>query len=441
MSRYMLINGENQRIYNKFLEFKESFFDRGLSFFDKNIQLFDNDEVFDEFEQRCITNYDSSAKNHEEKFFKQLQGSSAKVRHYFANLSWLHDYPIYDKKIATKHNELKQFLDTYYIEENVEKSLAEAGIASYGNLRFRIYEDIVFLHFFIKEYRKTNSNPHDIIKDINLTKLRNELSDEKFNNVQAVPSRHMLNYLFNPDYYEPIVDSASKRKIVEFFNYDCFKQDIDDCIYQIRETQFGFEDSIYEYVLNNEDNSTRKSIATIIKYDKEDNKSDDLIILNCTADSNEDLFENAKRKLENGISAEELVYQSIKKNVDKKVFVNHFVKYYHAEIGIVVENFDKLIHYSKHYNRYAPFDLISTRGQELIFIEVKSTLGNEIYFSRSEIKFAYKHLDNYQVKVVKDKIIYDIDIKDTIKEVFETLYDNQQSWQCETIQFKVHFNN
>jgi len=440
MSRYMLTNEKNQRIYNKFLEFNECFFDKGFSFFDKKIQLFDNDDVFDEFERRCIIKYDASAKSHKEKFLKQFSNASQKVRHYFANLVWLHDYPIYDKKIETKCTELKQSLDVYYEEQSVRKSLVEAGIASYGLLNQHIYEDIVFLHFFTKEYRKTKSNPHEIIKHIDLTKLRNEFSDEKFDDVQAVPSRHMLNYLFNPDYYEPVVSTSAKRDIVKFFNYDCSKQDIDDCIYQIRETQFGFEDSIYGYVLNYEDHSQRKSIAIIIKYDNEDNKPDDSITLNCTVDSNEDLLENAKRKLENGMSAEELVYQSIKKNVDEKVFINQFVKNYHAKVEMVVENFEKLIHYSKYYDRYSHFDLISTKGQELLFIEVKSTLGDEIYFSRNEIKFAYKHLENYQVKVVKDKTIYDIEMGNMIKEVFETLYDNQQSWQCETIKFKVNFS-
>lgn len=441
MSKYMLIDEKNQRIYNKFLEFKEYFFDRGLSFFDKKIQLFDNNEVFNEFERRCITNYDSSAKNHKEKFAKQLKGSSEKVRHYFANLSWLHDFPIENKNIETKHEELKLALGSYYDEKSIRESLAEAGIASYGLLNQYIYEDIVFLHFFTKEYFTTKGNPHQIIKSINLTELRQKLANEKFKNIQAVPSRQMLHYLFNPDYYEPIVDSASKRKIVDFFNYDCSQKDIDDCIYQIRETQFGFEKSIYGYVLNHEDYSQRKSIATIIKYEKEDNKpDDDLIMFNCTAESNEDLLEKEKRKLENGMSAEELVYESIKKNVDRTIFINQFKKYSHEKVETINENFERLIHFSKHCNRYSSFDLIATKGQELQFIEVKSTSGNEIYFSRNEIKFAYNHLSNYQVKVVKDKTIYDINMNEMIKEVFETLYDNQQLWQCETIKFKIDFS-
>ena len=102
---------------------------------------------------------------------------------------------------------------------------------------------------------------------------------------------------------------------------------------------------------------------------------------------------------------------------------------------------DKLIHYSKNFNKFAPFDLISTRGEELVYIEVKSTTGSEIYFSINEIKFAYNHIDNYQVNVVKNEIIYELDISKLINEIYNSIIDNNQKWSFETIKLQLDFNS
>jgi Holliday junction resolvase len=49
------------------------------------------------------------------------------------------------------------------------------------------------------------------------------------------------------------------------------------------------------------------------------------------------------------------------------------------------------MHYSKNYNTYAPFDLLTVDENELIYVEVKSTTSDVVYFSKQEIKFANEH--------------------------------------------------
>ena len=128
------------------------------------------------------------------------------------------------------------------------------------------------------------------------------------------------------------------------------------------------------------------------------------------------------------------------KNIDKKVLVNELGKKLGTEkFGEINNKLEQLIHYSKNFDKYAPFDLLSTRGQELLYIEVKSTTGNEIYFSKSELEFAYDHIENYVVKVVKDKEIYDFSIDEILFEYFE-YKEKINLWLIDTIKVKISFS-
>jgi len=109
------------------------------------------------------------------------------------------------------------------------------------------------------------------------------------------------------------------------------------------------------------------------------------------------------------------------------------------KIEEISDKLERLIHYSKNFDKYAPFDLISTQGQELVYIEVKSTIGNEIYFSKSELEFAYEHIENYLVKVVKDGEIYDFSLYEVICEYFE-LKEKINLCSIDTIKVKIGFN-
>ena len=96
-------------------------------------------------------------------------------------------------------------------------------------------------------------------------------------------------------------------------------------------------------------------------------------------------------------------------------------------IGEIFAETDKVIHYSKNFDSFAPFDLISTKDEQILYIEVKSTTGSDIYFSKNEIEFAHKNIDNYQVKVVKNKKIYDFDISYIITDIYKSIKDNAKT--------------
>jgi len=100
---------------------------------------------------------------------------------------------------------------------------------------------------------------------------------------------------------------------------------------------------------------------------------------------------------------------------------------------------EQLIHYSKNFNQFAPFDLFYTRGQELVYVEVKSTTGNEIFFSNAELEFAFKNLENYMVKVVKENKIYNLDLSDVIIDYHE-LRNSTSSWKIDSIKVKIDFS-
>jgi len=432
---------QNKRTYNKFLEFKKSFFENGVSFFDESIQLFDDDEVFNEFEKRIITNYDASKNDSLDKYQKQLKNCSKKMRHFFANIIWLYNYPIHSqtKKPKTKTDEIRTYLDEYYTDKLNNINIDYEGIASWGMLSHQKYENINLIYFFTKQYVKTKDDPNKILNNINLYELMSNLSNEKFKNISALASRHILNYLFNPDEYEPIVDTGCKEKIANHFNKNFNNQSLDSVLLEIRKEGFGFNESLYDVVCG-EQSLNQNNNAKVKEIDISEDKEFNLSLTSNYFDKNE-YFKREETKIENGKNAELLVYESIKDNVNIKVLGREINKLFDKNIITEIHSqIDKLIHYSKNFNAFAPFDLLSTRGEEIIYIEVKSTTNSDIYFSNNEIKFAYNHIDNYQVKVVKNEIIYDLDISDLIIDIYNSIKNNNQKWSFETIKFRVDFN-
>ena len=442
MAKFLLTNDKmfdikhNNLVYDEFLKFKESFFEKGVSFFNPNIMLFDTNEVFEEFEKRIIKNYDDSKLKSVSKYLKQLKNSSEKVRHFFACIAWLYNYPIYDKKNSTKTFEIKEYLGEYYNDDLENTVFKYSGIASYGLLSQYIYYDINFIYFFTKQYITSKNNPHDIINNLDLYTLMKEISTEDFKNMQKLSSRHMLNYLFNPDIYEPIVDTSCKENIVKHYLNKVNKNTLDEDILSIRKNQIGFDISLFDICKKSGISKT----AYVLELELEEKKDDFIVSLSSKNYKDDDLLDKYKKQIENGLNAELLVYDEIMKNIDKKVLVNELGKKLGTEkFGEINNKLEQLIHYSKNFDKYAPFDLLSTRGQELLYIEVKSTTGNEIYFSKSELEFAYDHIENYVVKVVKDKEIYNFSIDEILFEYFE-YKEKINLWLIDTIKVKISFS-
>ncbi|WP_151948467.1 protein NO VEIN domain-containing protein [Aliarcobacter butzleri] len=442
MARFLLTNDKmfdikhNNLVYDEFLKFKESFFEKGVSFFNPNIMLFDTNEVFEEFEKRIIKNYDDSKLKSVSKYLKQLKNSSEKVRHFFACIAWLYNYPIYDKKNSTKTFEIKEYLGEYYNDDLENTVFKYSGIASYGLLSQYIYYDINFIYFFTKQYITLKSNSHNIINNLDLYTLMKEISTENFKNMQKLSSRHMLNYLFNPDTYEPIVDTSCKENIVKHYLGKVNKNTLDEDILSIRKNQIGFDISLFDICKKSGISKT----AYVLELELEEKKDDFIVSLSSKNYKDDDLLNKYKNQIENGFNAELLVYNAVIKDIDKRVLVNELAKKLGSEKFSEIGNkLEQLIHYSKNFDKYAPFDLLSTRGQELVYIEVKSTTGNEIYFSKSELQFAYDHIENYLVKVVKDGEIYELLLNDIVFEYFE-LKKQIDSWLIDTIIVKIDFN-
>ena len=377
MAKFLLTNDKmfdikhNKLVYDEFLKFKEAFFEKGVSFFNPNIKLFDTNEVFEQFEKRIIKNYDDSKLKSVSKYLKQLKSSSEKVRHFFACIAWLYNYPIHDKKNSTKTYEIKEYLGEYYHEDLENIVFKYSGIASYGLLSQFIYYDINFIYFFTKQYIASKNNPHDIINNIDLNTLMKEISTENFKNIQKLSSRHMLNYLFNPDTYEPIVDTSCKENIVKHYLGKVNKNTLDEDILSIRKNQIGFDISLFDICKK----SGMSKTAYVLDLDFEQKKNDFKVSLSSKNYKEDDLVDKYKRQIENGLNAELLVYYEIIKEVDKKVLVNQLIKLIGLnKIEEIRDKLERLIHYSKNFDKYAPFDLISTQGQELVYIEVKSTI-------------------------------------------------------------------
>lgn len=443
MARFLLTNERmfdikhHNLVYDEFLKYKETFFEKGVSFFNPNIKLFDNNEVFEEFERRIIKNYDGSKLKSVSKYLKQLKNSSEKFRHFFACVVWLYNYPIHDKRNSTKSFEIKEYLGEFYHDDLENTVLRYSGIANYGLLSQYIYYDINFIYFFIKQYILTKNDPHEIINNIDLYSLMKRISNENIKNMQKLSSRHMLNYLFNPDIYEPIVDTSCKENIVKHYLGKVNKNTIDEDILSIRKDKIGFEVNLFDFCKKSGITKT----AYVLELDDIEGSNNFTVSLSSKNYKNDDLIEKYKKQIENGLNAEILVYNEIIKEVNKKVLANQLGQQLGFEKFSEISNkLEQLIHYSKNFDKYAPFDLLSTRGQELVYIEVKSTTGNQIYFSKAELEFAYEHIENYLVKVVKDGEIYDLLLNDVLYEYFECK-NLINSWTIDTIRVKVDFNS
>lgn len=452
MSKYLVTNEEYAstdvlKAHELFVDFRNAFYEIGVSFFDETLNLFDDNEVFEEYERRIVENYDESKDGSMKKYARQLENSSKKFRHFFANLVWLYNLSIRDKNHQTKVDEILICLQDTSYKNIVNQKTPQTGYINYGNLFQAKYYDINFIYYFSHDFIKSKENPNSIINKLNIIERMKEVSNESFKNMQNLASRHVLNYLFDSDKYEPIVSTNDKRKIITHFlgNYD--DELIDEDLYKIREENFGFNDSLYSIIydypniqpVKRDRKKTSSNIRTAI-LSTASKQSKNYAIGFELNNQEKDNIEDYKSKLENGILAEELVYNNVITTTDKRLLINKlYTMDITKNISNIAENIDKLIYYTKYYDQYSPFDLITTKNEEPLFVEVKSTVGNQIYFSKNEIQFAYEHQDNYEVRIVKNNVIYILDLKKHIQDLYNYIFDHVYQWQVESIKFQIEF--
>lgn len=440
---------EKVSIYKLFQDFKNNFLEEGVSFFDPNIKLFEDESIFEDFENRIIKGYDSSNNNSLDKYSKQLEDASMKTRHFFANLTWLYNFPIRNesKGRQTKINETAIFLN---IKEttSIETKIASNGILNFGNLFHSKYADINFIYFFVKHYIQTKEDFNKIINNIDINTLIEEISSTNKLNKSTLPSKHILNYLFNPSYYEPIGSREDKRKVVASFMGDYDDSTLDEDLHTIRLSN-NLEDSNslfyngreFEGKLKKRKKKKEYSLKKAFLNKSKSNKKQ--FQFNCNKKSDkfdfDKLSSDYENKIKKGLEAEELVLEYEKEVVNKSDLTNLINKIdKFNSIGIIASNIDKIMHYSKNIYMYSPFDIISCRNKSILYIEVKSTTNDTIFMSRNELIFAYENFDNYEVRVVKDKEIFKFDLdKNTLEDIYKSLHN--ESWLVENISLKLNF--
>ncbi len=450
-SHHDLEPSEQEEIYNLFQNFKNTFLEEGISFFDPSIKLFEDDSVFEDYEKRIIEGYDSSENNSLDKYSKQLNNASTKLRHFFANIVWLYNFPIRNesKLQETKIKEIILFLnlsDSYLIENKI----ASEGILNYGNLFHSKYADINFIYFFVKHYRQTKKNYNEIINNIDINTLTKKISSEYTTNKSTLPTQHILNYLFAPNLYEPIGSRDDKRKIVCHFMGSYDDSYLDEDLRYIRfENQMKNSESLFwfandfkgklkERVKRKKQRVLKKAF---INSSKKCNKTFEFNSKNKDAKfSFEDSQSENDNKISTGLAAEELVWQYEVERVNKAQLVNILIKLdIYNNLDNINKNINDIMHYSKNLNWKAPFDIVSCRNNKILYIEVKSTTNDIIYFSKNEIIFAFRNYDNYEVRVVHSNEIYVLNFEKDILENIYSLIQNELLWSLEKISFKVNF--
>ncbi len=425
------IDGFN--IFNKYMELILN----GKSIFDHSINFMNSDELFNIYEKNIIEKYINTTDHHTEKYKQQLKGTSNEFKHFFATLTWIRLYPILDMHTENKISEINLYLPKGSEISEKDDYFKYKGVAHYGRLRVKTYEDLNMIFFFIRTYKKNRTkNLNDILNEIDYYDEYTLGEDRSTTRHDSIPSRHMLNYFFNKEHYEPIVDASAKRRILEYYHVPSIstmdKVTIDKNLYQIRVDINDFKISLFSQVELGIKTNKKATTATF------SSTSSDIDYKKKNIDSHDEILESYKKKLENGLKAEILVWEKLKKEIDKPSFINIIKQEFDFSFDYAAQNFEKIMHYSKNYNTYAPFDLLTVDENELIYVEVKSTTSDVVYFSKQEIKFANEHQDCYIVYIVKDEEIYTFDYSDTIRDIYTQMFKNND-WSFDTVKIRITF--
>lgn len=436
----------NQNDYQLFLDFNKSFFINGCSYFDKTLKVITKENL-DEFEERFITNYIAgNEQNFNEKASKQLKNSSRSFKHLFSNYIWLYNfffssvddgsYKI-SKSVLSKYNEVNSYLEEYIEIELIP----EFGFANCGtSYNTRKDVEMCYIHIFTREIFKNPTlltQQENLIKFIKNMDVKTQIRNYVGTNLFKSGIKNILLFLLIPDMFEPIVSYEDKKSIVNGFGEINSKKDIDENLLLIRE-KFNINKSFYEdkYFLiwrnaktikKTNSNEIRK--ARVIATSKHQTISKKIKLK-----TNDDLQEEYNNRLKAGQNAEEVVFFDLQKRFMSKKkdieYINIIFKalcnlYSFEEVKQLRNSSLKEISmFSKYVYTNAPFDIIYFDGSDIKFVEVKncSSRPYKIYMSVGELNFAYEHNDYYELKIViNDEILNleDLPIKELYNQVKE----------------------
>ncbi|MGB5920392.1 protein NO VEIN domain-containing protein [Arcobacter sp.] len=457
------INENSKEDLLLFEEFKQTVLIEGNSFFNKKIKIF-SEKNFSTFEDRYIKNYISD-KNYSflEKIDLQTSNTTDSFKHLFANYLWLYNYFFssirnhrYYKVGRTLEAKIKDvsFLLGKDLNENFfpKYGFANCGISYTHNK----YEEVCVIHIFMKKLfeNKDLIYKEELEKEIKLINVKNELEFYRGKEYKKAGIKAILLFLLFPNKYEPIVSYTDKNMIVDCFLEDK-SDDVDKDILEIRKkfdikTSFYTDDLLYKWNKN-------KQLSTVIKNKFKLGMFQDSASarLKKFIPYDEDyLGKLAKDKCQNGLLAEELVFNTyFKEFIDKKGVVLQPILQKLIDIKYIEfedENYNKLMkkstkdicHFSKNINAFAPFDIICPIDGKVFFVEVKSFKNSrEIFFSYSELKFAFENIENYFVVIVTNNSLYKIDnLNDALFQIYNELLELKSGigfLEIETIKIKL----
>ena len=423
----------NKEDYQLFLDFKESFLVNGYSYFDKSLKVI-TQENLDEFEKRFIENYIAgSEQDFNEKATEQLESSSKSFKHLFSNYIWLYNFFFssvdggsykVSKSVSAKHNEVNS-----YLGEHIEIDfIPEYGFANCGtSYNTRKDVEICYIHIFVREIFK---KPALLTQEENLTyfiknmNVKKQIKNYVGTNLFKSGIKNILLFLLMPNRFEPIVSYGDKESIVNGFGIVDAEKDVDENLLLIRE-KFDIDKSFYEdeYISIWENakapkNPKNKSIkkARVIPTSKGQGVNKKIKVK-----SNNDLHEEYDNKLKAGQNAEEAVFYDVQQKFMSKKKDIEYINAIFKKLSSIYP-FEDVKHltrsplkeismFSQYVYTNAPFDIIYPCGSDIKYVEVKncSSTPCKIYMSVGELNFAYKNSDNYELKIVVDGEILDVE--------------------------------
>lgn len=346
---------------------------------------------------------------------------------------------------------IREVKDSNNLDLNTKKSLEEkefsnfiGAIDSYkGKLKSRIQRDFIlkFLCFSglsseniisleINKVSKVIDNKKEYLQikygenktkkiDYNLIKKEYE-GDKEFRKENKINCK----YLFYSRYFKEYAEGKSLQRFVE----NNAKQ---AKITRIKISPNIIKNSYQKYFKSkNEDES--KMFVEFLDSSRAKLKVNKNVIKNLKSSpskpnkfkilDNEDLQEEYQNKLISGQKAEEIVYNDLKKTyMSNKKEISTYTKNIIFELKTQYDftmleylrskPLKEISMFSRYVHTKAPFDIIYTDGINVKYVEVKSCSSEpyKVFMSVNELYFAYENIENYELKVVINNIVYDIE--------------------------------